>query len=128
MNVEWKLFGGAAAFAGVLGGLYWLAAHEHAGAIMLVFSGAALLMVAAYLLVVGARGGVRPSDRGDAEPGDGAGESEYYPSASVWPFVSAAGALLIGFGMVFGLGVASMGIVLLLGAIGGYAAEANAKP
>ena len=127
MNVEWKLFTGAAAFAAVVSGLYWFVSSEHAGATMLVFSGGALLMVAAYLSLVGTRVGVRPSDRGDAEFDDDTG-SEYYPSSSVWPFVAAAGTMVLGFGMVFGAGVASLGIVLLVTAIGGYAAEANAKP
>ena len=128
MNVEWKLFAGAAAFAALVGGVYWFASYEHAGTTMLVFSGAALLMVAAYLAVVGRRSGVRPSDRGDADPGDEAGEGEYYPSSSVWPFVAASGAVVLGFGLVFGPGVGSLGVLLLGAGIVGYAAEANAKP
>ncbi|MEA2687094.1 MAG: hypothetical protein QOE93_2289 [Actinomycetota bacterium] len=127
MNVEWKLFTGAAAFAAVVSGIYWFVAAEHAGTTMLVFSGVAFLLVAAYLAVVGARLGVRPSDRGDADPGDDEGEPVYYPSSSVWPFVAAAGAVVLGFGMVFGLGVASLGVLLLGAAVAGYAAEANGK-
>ncbi len=127
MNVEWKLFTGAAAFAAVVGGLYWFVSYEHAGTTMLVFSGAAFLLVAGYLTVVGNRGGIRPSDRGDADLGDDGKQSVYYPSASVWPFVAACGAVVLGFGMVFGLGVASLGILLLGMAIVGYASEANAK-
>lgn len=127
MNVEWKLFTGAAAFAAVVSGLYWFVSYEHAGATMLVFSGFALLMVAAYLSLVGTRVGMRPSDRGDADMGDDAG-SEYYPSSSLWPFVAASGAVVLGFGLVFGLGVGSLGLLLLVAAIGGYASEANAKP
>ncbi len=133
MKVEWKLFTGAAVFAAVVGALYWFVSYEHAGTIMLIFSGAALLMVAAYLTVVGGRAGARPSDRGDADMGDeadlyGPGEAEYYPSASVWPFLTAAGAVVLGFGLVFGAGVGSLGVLLLVAALGGYAAEANAKP
>ena len=130
MKVEWRLFTGAAVFAGVVGGLYWLVSYEHAGTVMLVFSGAALLMVAAYLGVVGGRGGERPEDRPDADPGDagaGADAGEYYPSSSVWPFLTAAGAVVFGFGLVFGAGVGSLGVLLLVAALGGYAAEANAK-
>lgn len=127
MKVEWKLFTGAAAFAAVVGGIYWFVSYEHAGTTMLVFSGAAFLMVAAYLTAVGNRVGLRPSDRSDADMGDDAGDGEYYPSASVWPFVAACGAVVLGFGMVFGLGVATLGVLLLVAAIGGYASEANAK-
>jgi len=36
--------------------------------------------------------------------------------------------VVLGFGMVFGLGVASLGVLLLGVAITGYAGEANAKP
>jgi len=128
MKVEWKLFGGAAVFAAVVGGVYWVVTSEHAGAVMLASSGAALLLVAAYLVVVGRRGGVRPSDRGDAGPGDDDGEAVYYPSSSVWPFAAASGAVVLGFGLVFGLGVGSLGVLLLAASIAGYAAEANAKP
>ncbi len=128
MSIEWKLFTGAAAFAAIVGGIYWFVSYEHAGTTMLVFSGAALLMVAAYLTVVGGRTGARPSDRGDADMGDDAGQSEYYPSASVWPFLTATGAVVLGFGLVFGAGVGSLGVLLLVAALGGYAAEANAKP
>jgi len=127
MGSEWKLFTGAAAFATVVSGIYWAVSYEHAGTTMLVFSGAALLLVAAYLAVVGRRGGLRPSDRPDAGPGDDAGESVYYPSASVWPFVAATGSVVLGFGLVFGPGVGSLGVLVLATAIAGYAAEANAK-
>ena len=133
MNVEWKLFSGAAAFAALVGGLYWFVSYEHAGTTMLIFSGAALLLVAGYLVLVGTRTGERPSDRGDADPGDeaalyGPHDAEYFPPSSVWPFVAAAGVVVLGFGMVFGLGVASLGVLLLGVAITGYAGEANAKP
>jgi hypothetical protein len=128
VKVEWKLFTGAAAFAAVVGGLYWFVSGEHAGTVMLVFSGAALLLVASYLTVVGQRVGARPSDRGDALPGDDAGEATYFPSSSVWPFVAAAGTVVLGFGLVFGAGVGSLGVLLLAAGIAGYASEANVKP
>jgi len=104
MGSEWKLFTGAAAFATVVSGIYWAVSYEHAGTTML-----------------------RPSDRPDAGPGDDAGESVYYPSASVWPFVAATGSVVLGFGLVFGPGVGSLGVLVLATAIAGYAAEANAK-
>lgn len=128
MRVEWKLFAGAAVFAAVVGGLYWFVSYEHAGTVLLIFSGMALLMVAAYFTVVGGHVGARPSDRADADPGDDAGDVEYFPSSSVWPFLTAAGVVVLGFGLVFGAGVGSLGVLLLVAALGGYAAEANAKP
>ncbi|HVF14398.1 MAG TPA: cytochrome c oxidase subunit 4 [Acidimicrobiales bacterium] len=128
MNVEWKLFAGAAGFAALVGGLYWFVSYEHAGTTMLGLSSAAFLMVAAYLLVVGRRAGMRASDRSDADPGDDAGATEYFPSSSVWPFVAATGAVVLGLGLVFGAGVGSLGVLLLGTAIAGYASEANAKP
>jgi len=127
VNVEWKLFTGAAAFAALVSGLYWFVSNEHAGATMLVFSGAAMLLVAAYLATIGGRSGPRPSDRRDAGPGDDDGGAVYYPSSSVWPFVAATGAVMLGFGLVFGLGVGSLGVIVLASAVAGYAAEANAK-
>ncbi len=127
MTTEWRLFTGAAAFAALVGAIYWFVSYEHAGTTMLVFSGAALLLVAGYLTMVGNRLGTRPSDRRDGEFGDDEGEPVYYPSASVWPFVAACGTVVLGFGLVFGLGVASLGVLLLGAGIGGYATEANAK-
>jgi hypothetical protein len=143
VRVERRLFTGAAVGQGAVGTLYWFVSYEHAGTVMLVYSGLAFLLVAGYLLVVGSRAGSRPSDRPDADPGDEAAEEgaaqedaagegavrgEYYPSSSVWPFVSAAGVVVVGFGMVFGMGVASLGVLLLTAGIAGYASEANAKP
>ncbi len=133
MNVEWKLFAGGAAFAAVVSAIYWFVTSERAGTTMLLLSGAAMLMVAAYLVVVGSRSGRRPSDRPDADPADdvehGTDQSGgvYYPSRSVWPFVAASGSVVLGYGMVFGLGVGSLGLILLIAAVAGYAAEANAK-
>lgn len=133
MNVEFKLFAGAAAFAGLVGAIYWFASYEHSGTTMLVLSGVAFLMVAAYLAIVGRRVGRRPSDRADADPGDeadlyGPGDAEYFPPSSVWPFVAANGVVVLGLGLVFGAGVGSLGVLLLVVGIAGFASEANAKP
>ena len=127
MKVEWRLFAGAAVFAAVVGGIYWFVSYEHAGTTMLAFSGLAFLMVAGYLTVVGRRVGLRPSDRGDADMGDDGDDAVYFPSRSVWPFLTAVGAVVLGFGLVFGAGVGGLGVLLLVAALGGYAAEANAK-
>lgn len=127
MTVERLLFTGAAAFAAVVGAVYWLASAEHAGTTMLASSGAGFLLVAAYLTVVGRRVGPRPSDRPDAGYDADEGAPQWYPARSVWPFSAAAGATGIGFGLVFGLGVASLGVLLLVASVAGYAAEANAK-
>ncbi len=79
MKVEWRLFAGAAAFAALVGGLYWVVAAEHAGAVMLLASAVAFLLVASYLAVVGRRGGVRPSDSVAAQIGVGRGDPLHAP-------------------------------------------------
>jgi hypothetical protein len=128
VKVERRLFTGAAIGQAAVGGLYWFVSAEHAGTVMLVYSGVAFLLVAGYLLAVGNRTGSRPSDRTDADPGDDTGDAQYYPSSSVWPFVAAGGAVVLGLGLVFGAGVGGLGVLLLVAGIAGYAAEANAKP
>ena len=125
MKVEWRLFAGAGAFFTATGTAYWFASYEDAGTTMLLLGVVAVLFVAAWLLLQSRKVGMRPEDRADATPADGAGDLGYFPSLSIWPFVIAAGAVVIANGLVFGVWLGLTGGVLLLVGLVGYAWEAS---
>ena len=127
MKVEWRLFAGAGAFFAVTASLYWFVSYEQAGTAMLALSVPAFLMLGGYLLVQSRRHGLRPEDRADASIADGEEEIGYFPSSSIWPLVLGLGAVALANSLVFGLGLAALGLGLIVTAAVGYAAEANSK-
>lgn len=127
MKVEWKLFAGAGAFFSLTGGIYWFVSYEWAGSVMLGLAVLALLMVGGYLLLQARRYGLRPEDREDADPGDGAEDLGYFPSSSIWPFLLGCGAVLVANAFVFGVFLGLFGALVILLGVLGYAAEASSK-
>jgi len=127
VRVEWRLFAGAGAFFVVTGTTYWFVSYENAGTTLLALGVLSVLMVAGWLLVQSRKIGLRPEDRGDARPEDGAGDLGYFPSLSVWPFVVAAGAVVSANGLVFGVWLGLAGGMLLLIGLVGYAVEAGSS-
>jgi len=127
VKVEWRLFAGAGGFFAVTATLYWFVSYEQAGTAMLALSVLAFLMVAGYLLLQSRRHGIRPEDRGDATIAEGEEEIGYFPSSSIWPLVLGLGAVALANSLVFGLGLAALGVGLVVTAAVGYAAEANSK-
>lgn len=127
MKVEWRLFAGAAGFFTVTASAYWFVSYEDAGTTMLGVSVPAFAFVAAWLWFQHRHVGARPEDRGDAEPAEGAGDVGYFPSSSAWPFVLAAGAVVVANGLVFGPPIAVVGLLLMLAGVFGYAREADTK-
>lgn len=125
MKVEWRLFVGAGAFLLATSTAYWFASYEDAGTTMLGLGVVAVLMIGGWLLVQSRKVGMRPEDRGDARPEDGAGDLGYFPSLSIWPLVIAAGAVVVANGLVFGVWLGLAGGVLLLVGLIGYAVEAS---
>jgi hypothetical protein len=126
MRTEWKLFAGAAGFFAVVAVLYGLTSDERAGTVMLALAVGALALIAVYLRIQGRRTGLRPEDLPDAEPAAGSGDVGYFPSSSIWPFVTAAGAVVTANAFVFGIWLAIFGGLLFLTAVVGYAMEAQA--
>jgi hypothetical protein len=121
----------SAVFVAGIAAIYWFTSYEHAGTTMLAVGAAAYSMMCGYLylqarkLDAGHQG--RPEDREDASP-PAAGETEigYFPSASVWPPAMGLGAVLIALGLVFGVWFFVIAAIFLVGAIIGYAVEAQA--
>jgi hypothetical protein len=127
MNIEWKLFAGAAGFFTLTGTIYWFVTYEQAGTTMLALGVAGLLMVAGWLFLWSRRVGTRPEDEPDPSPSDGAEEIGYFPSSSIWPFVIACGAIVMAVALVFGVWLGLTGALIALVGIIGYACEASSK-
>jgi cytochrome c oxidase subunit IV len=127
VKVEWRLFAGAAGFFTVTAAIYWFVTYEDAGTTMLAASVPAFALVAAWLWFQHRKVGARPEDRADANPADGAGDVGYFPSSSAWPFVLAAGAIVLANGLVFGPPIAVVGALLMLAGVFGFTREADTK-
>ena len=126
MKVEWRLFLGAAGFFSVTAAAYWFITYEHAGTAMLGASVPAFAMVALWLAFQARKAPPRPEDDGEA-PITADDDLGYFPSASAWPFVLSAGAVILANGMVFGPPIAVVGAILLVAGVFGYAREADTK-
>jgi len=128
MKVEWRLFGGAAAFLLLTGSVYWFVSYEDAGTTMLLSGLLAMGMVAVWLFVQSRRlGGPRPEDRADASPGEGAGSLGYFPVASVWPFVIGWGGVVAANALVFGVWLGVAGLLVITVGVIGFAVEASRR-
>jgi hypothetical protein len=127
VKVEWRLFAGAAGFFTVTAAIYWFVTYEDAGTTMLAASVPAFALVAAWLWFQHRKVGPRPEDRGDANPADGAGDVGYFPASSAWPFILAAGVIVLANGLVFGPPIAVVGALLMLAGVFGFAREADQK-
>ena len=126
MKVEWRLFLGAAGFFTVTATAYWFITYEHAGTAMLAASVPAFAMVALWLAFQARKAPPRPEDDGEA-PITADDDLGYFPSASAWPFVLSAGAVVLANGLVFGPPIAVVGAILLVAGVFGYAREADTK-
>ena len=126
MKVEWRLFVGGGLLMSVNAVSYGLLTGEEAGSIMLTLSFVALLLVGSYLALQARRHGLRPQDRAEPEPDEGA-DVGYFPSSSIWPLVGASGVVVLAVGLVFGVWLSLFGGLLVGTATLGYALEANAK-
>lgn len=125
MTAEWRVMAGLGLFLVPWTAVYWWAAREHAGAVALASVTAALLFVAVYLYRQARVVGERPEDRADADPAEAVGEIGTFPAASLWPPLIGTAAALTAYGLVFSRWLAVPGLLLLLLAVAGYAAEAQ---
>jgi len=128
MKFEWRLALGTAAFLGTAALIYWVWSGEFAGTVMLGFGGAAYALMFGYVLLQALRRHHIPrvEDRNDADPGDEAGEIYYFPGNSIWPVALGLGAVFTIVGLAFGKWFWVIGGAILLGAIAGFAVEAEA--
>ena len=129
MKIEWRLFAGAAGFYVLTAAAYWFITYEDAGTTMLAASVPAFAFVGIWLWFENRHNGPRPEDRPEGSPSDpdAGGDVGYYPSSSPWPFVLAAGVVVLANGLVFGASIAALGVLLMVAGIVGYAREADCK-
>ncbi|KAF2781886.1 hypothetical protein STPH2_6740 [Streptomyces sp. KO7888] len=99
-------FGGEAALYG-----WW--SREPAGTAALVLAFLMASLVAFFLHVQYRRRGLRAQDRGEGEVVDTAGPVDFFPPHSPWPITTALAAVVLAFGIVFGLWLALIGFGLL---------------
>lgn len=128
MKVETRTILGASIFLTVIGLVYWFWSYEASGIALLIFGGAAYLMLAGYLFIQWRRrhGIPRVEDRFDATPSDGAGEIGFFPSASIWPAGMGIGATFLGIGLIYGVWYWVIGGALFVGATIGFVVESDA--
>jgi hypothetical protein len=124
---EWHVTVGAAIFLGTLAVIYWVWSGEWSGTAMLAFGGFAYGLLGLYLLVQWLRRHMVPraEDRPDANLEEGQGEVGFFPGNSMWPPAMGVGAAAIAAGLAFGKWFWVIGIALLVGAIIGFAVEAE---
>ncbi|MGH2725149.1 MAG: aa3-type cytochrome oxidase subunit IV [Actinomycetota bacterium] len=124
MTTGAKVFLGSAAFGAAVAGAYWVVSYEPTGTVLLGFFGVAPLLVAGYVALK-ARGTRRdPEDRPEATPAAAADEPlGEFAVESVWPVVLAAGAALVGGGLVFGLWLFVVGALVTAIAVVGFTRE-----
>jgi len=115
-------------FVAIIAGIYWFTSYEDAGTVMLGVGAAAYTMLCGYLYIQVRRlrhGPPRPED--EEEPREiGPEEIGFFPAASVWPAAMALGAVFTALGLVYGYWFIVIGAIVFIGAIAGYAVEAQA--
>ncbi|MEU0400576.1 cytochrome c oxidase subunit 4 [Streptomyces sp. NPDC006197] len=119
MKSEAYLFAGVAVFFLVTDVAYAWFAREPAGIAALSVSFLMAAVIAFFSLVNYRRKGMRPEDRPDAEIQERGGRVDFFPPHSRHPVVTATGAAIVAYGLVFGVWLALIGLgVLLLGVFG----------
>ncbi|MDQ1398417.1 MAG: hypothetical protein QOK20_349 [Acidimicrobiaceae bacterium] len=129
MRTELRVVLFSAVFVGGLAVIYWFTSYEDAGATRLALAAAAYAMLCGFLYLQVRRlsqGPPRPEDEEDGSvPASGEVEVGYFPAASVWPAALAMGAVLTALGLVFGTWFIVIAAIFFVGAIIGYAVEAQ---
>ncbi|MGH9104276.1 MAG: aa3-type cytochrome oxidase subunit IV [Acidimicrobiales bacterium] len=127
MKREWHLALGVTIFLGVVAIIYWAWSGEFSGTVMLGFGGGAYALIFLFFLVQFSRrhGVPRAEDRPDANPEDGEGEVAFFPGNSIWPVAMGVAAVSLATGLAFGKWFWAIGLILLIGAIIGFAVEAE---
>jgi hypothetical protein len=127
VKTETKVLLFASVFVGVIAAVYWFTSYEDAGAVMLAVGAVAYAMICGYLYLQVRRmagGPARPEDLDDGRV-SGQVEIGYFPAASVWPAALGMGAVLTALGLVFGYWFLVIAAIVFVGAIIGYAVEAQ---
>ena len=128
MKAEGILFAILAVFLGGSTIVYWYLSHEPAGTTALALSAGLGTLIAYYSLFLARRMGPRPSDRGDADIAEGAGEMGFFSPHSWWPLAAGLGSAMLALGIVFGWWLFIIGVVVQLGATLGILFQYESVP
>ena len=124
MRITGRMFGGLAAFFGLLGAVYWVMSKEPAGTAALVFTAGLGFLTAFYLLFTARRVEPLPEDDDEGDIAEGAGEQGFYSPNSWWPLPLGVGSATIAMGVVFLMWwLILLGVVVLLFAVSGLVFE-----
>ena len=114
MKVSALFWAYVAAFGLVVGGIYWFLTYEDAGTAMLLFMGAAGIVIGGYLFLK-TRTVRLIEDDPNANHADAIEEEiGHFSSGSVWPIVMAVGVTLALLGFVFGRWMIAFGAILFV--------------
>jgi uncharacterized membrane protein len=126
VKTETKVLLFAAVFVAVIAAVYWFTSYEDSGTVMLAVGAAAYTLMCSYLYLQVRRLRTGPPRAEDVEDGEITPvEVGYFPAASVWPAALGLGAVLVALGLVFGYWFLAIAVILIVGAIIGYAVEAQ---
>src|SRR3954466_8159562 len=119
MRAEGLLFSLLAVFLAGTTLVYWFTSYDPTGPTALALSAALGTLIGYYALFLHRRMGYRPSDRGDADIEEGAGEIGFFSPHSWGPLVAAGASATFVLGIVFGYWLSIIGVVgLLYAAVG----------
>jgi len=127
VKTETKVLLFAALFVAVIAAVYWFTSYEDTGAVLLAVGSLAYAFMCGYAYLQVRRIDRGPARQEDLEDGQVVGVVEigYFPAASVWPAALGLGAVLTALGLVFGYWFLVIAAIIFLGAIIGYAVEAQ---
>jgi hypothetical protein len=122
-----KVFLASGTFLLVTAVIYWFISYEPAGTILLLGTAAATYVMAAYAGLKMRRSSEPVEDRGDADPGAGAGDPvTSFAMDSPWPLVFGIGVAVLAGGLVFGLPLVVVGAILVVAGTVGLMRESIA--
>ena len=102
MKAEGYLFTLLAVFLGGMTLIYWFTSKDPTGTTALALSAGLGTLIGYYALFLSRRMRPRPSDRGDAEIAEAAGELGFFSPHSWWPLIAAAASAIVMLGLIFG--------------------------
>jgi hypothetical protein len=119
MKAEGILFSLLAVFLATCTLIYWFTSYDPTGTTALALSAALGTLIGYYALFLSRRMRPRPSDRGDAEIEEGAGEMGFFSPHSWWPLVAAAASATLALGLIFGWWLFAIGVIAqIVGVVG----------
>ncbi|MCC3655566.1 cytochrome c oxidase subunit 4 [Streptomyces sp. S07_1.15] len=126
MRAEALVFTGVAAFFGVVTTVYVIwGSVEPAGTAVLLISFLMASLVSLFLWIQYRQRGTRPQDRRRAAVHESAGPLAFFSPRSYYPVLTAAGAALLGVGVVYGLWLFLVGVGVLIPGVAGFVFQHN---